>query len=188
MKFIVVIVFLFGVVGVVGMDAGIEDSLPSNTKTAAEQLALLPINCTDFRTNCDGHGICASPTECKCDKGYVTFGCPPEVQCCYQQQSRVVVFLISFFVGFSGAPYFILGASGLGAGILIMCCVGTCSTCFVTGAQGSEDKGTATCCTLMAAFAGMAFVGAMIWWLVLWIMVAANADFKDENGVSIATW
>jgi len=160
----------------------------SHPKTAMEQIAALPINCTDFRVNCAGNGVCASATECKCDKGYVTFGCPPDVQCCYKQESRVTIFLLSFFVGYSGAPYFVLGAAGLGAAILIMCVCGTCISSFGGAATASDNGSSGNWGALVVALGILAVFGSMIWWIVLWIMVAAGAEFKDTNGVPISGW
>lgn len=161
----------------------------SHPKTAMEQIAALPINCTDFRVNCAGNGVCASATECKCDKGYVTFECPPEVQCCYKQESRVTIFLLSFFVGITGAPYFVLGAVGLGVAILVLCVCGTCISSCAGAATASDSSASAgNWSALLVALGMMAALAASIWWIVLWIMVAAGAEFKDTNGVPISGW
>ena len=159
------------------------DALPGNT-------AVQEFECLNPMYNCAGHGVCISngtvDVACKCDSGYVTANCPAAVQCCYKQKSRVLLFLISFFFAFTGAPYFILGATGLGVGILLLCCCGfCCASAGGTVAKEGDNKPA----SLIACIGCLAFSAAMVWDLALWIMFAAETEtVKDKNGVPVAPW
>lgn len=169
---------------------------PNTIDLAPTVLSIVPINCTDFKINCNGNGICISDTECRCDKGFVTFNCPINVQCCYQQESRVKIFLLSFFVAFTGAPYFVLGLTTLGSVILIFCCCG----CFMSfcgfktevsysGGFQQEGQRMEMCLKIMGILGCLLTAAVVVWSLVLWITVAASeGDPKDSNGVSIGPW
>lgn len=153
----------------------------------ATQAVVLEFECQNAYINCAGNGYCISNGTfnfaCKCDSGYVTAGCAPNVQCCYKQKSRVLLFLISFFFGFTGAPYFMLGESGLGAGILLLfiggILVAATSACFMETAAGGA----------LACLGGSAILAAEAWHMALWIMFAAGTEHvKDSNGVAVGPW
>lgn len=160
------------------------DALPANT-------AVQEFVCVNPMYNCAGHGVCISngtvSVACKCDSGYVTANCPTHVQCCYKQKSRVLLFLISFFFAFTGAPYFILGATGLGVGILLLCCCGLC--CASAGGTAAREDGGNKAAGFIACIGCLAFFASQVWCLALWIMFAAETEtVKDENGVPVAPW
>lgn len=177
-KLVAVIVLLLAAAQQCGADA-----LPGNT-------AVQEFVCVNPMYNCAGHGVCISNgtvnVACKCDSGYVTANCPAAVQCCYKQKSRVLLFLISFFFAFTGAPYFILGATGLGVGILLLCCCGLC--CASAGGTVAKE-GDNKPASLIACIGCLAFSAAMVWDLALWIMFAAETEtVTDKNGVPVAPW
>jgi hypothetical protein len=144
--------------------------------------------CIDPSINCDNHGLCPTlnSSTCKCDKGYVTHDCSPNVQCCYKQESRVKMFLLAFFVSWTGAPLFLLGSVGLGIGILLLCCCGLCLGGIGIGVGQSKEN---SCCYVIGVVGILATLSAMVWSLALWIMIAAQTEpWNDKNGVPIADW
>jgi hypothetical protein len=154
--------------------------------------------CVDPTVNCAGHGVCISNGTfnyaCKCDPGYTNYNCATNVQCCYKQEKRIKSFLLSFLVGWSGAPYFVLGATGLGVGILLLCfggcCLATCGKLWADTEMETCKPGCGSiCASLSMILGGCGFVAAMIWWLVLWCMMAAETEtIKDANNQPIAPW
>lgn len=149
--------------------------------------------CTNPMVDCAGHGVCisngTSNYACKCDPGYTNFDCGDNVQCCYQQKKRVTMFLLSFFVGWTGASYFVAGATGLGVGILLLCVGGFCSLNCGKAFMSSDSECCQTTSTAFAIIGGLAVVAALLWTLVLWCMVAAETEtFKDANDQPIAPW
>jgi len=135
-------------------------------------------NCLpDPITSCNRHGICIDNGtfgfECKCDNNWDNQGCPPNTQCCNELESRVKVFLLAFFVGWSGAPYFVIGATGLGIGILLLCVCGNCLA----------GIGKVTEMPPIAIIGGLASAAALVWHLATWIMVAASTEIFDNSKV-----
>lgn len=96
------------------------------------------------------------------------------------------MFLISFFFAFTGAPYFMLGATGLGVGILLLWCCGCwCTAAAGQAARENESKAAGS----VACLGCLAFLAANAWCLALWIMFAAETeDVTDKNGVPVAPW
>jgi len=146
-------------------------------------------SCIDAEVDCSDYGRCNSKgTACICDSGYVTAKCDPAVQCCYAQVKRVKMFLLSFFVGWTGAPYFVIGQDGLGAGILVLFigglivgCIGQC-----TAVAGDDTPMIGMC---IMALGWLAFFAACVWHLALWICYAASTDpWNDQNGVPVGPW
>jgi hypothetical protein len=149
--------------------------------------------CTNPLVDCAGHGICISNGTvnfaCKCDNGYNSFNCGDNIQCCYQQHKRIIVFLMSLFIGWAGVPYFIVGSTGLGICTLVLfvggCCLLNCGKVFM-----SDDS---DCCRTVSfaggCIGGVAFLTAIFWSMVVFFMVAAETEtFKDANGQPIAPW
>lgn len=151
----------------------------------------LPHNCTNPVIDCAGRGQCISNTTCLCDKGYVTLNCE-STQCCYTQVTRVKVFLLAFFLGKVGAGYFSIGQTGLGVGILLLFVGGLIMgpmgrACLEQERYGSKwsQYGWA----LMSAVGYLSVFAACLWWLIVWIMLAAETEpFNDSNGAAIAPW
>ena len=149
--------------------------------------------CTNPMVDCAGHGVCISNGTvnyaCKCDHGYNNFECGDNVQCCYEQKKRVTMFLLSFFVGWTGAPYFVAGATGLGVLMLLLCFGGFCSLQCGKVFMASDSECCKTVSFVVAVFGGMALAAALLWSLALWCMVAAGTEnFKDSNHQPIAPW
>ena len=143
--------------------------------------------CLDARYDCANHGICNRNGDgCICDKGYDTYGCDSTVQCCYAQENRIKMFLLAFFFSYLGVPYFMVGAVGLGVGMLVLCCGGIC-----VGAIGqagkTHSKGSGWgCCALLEA---LAVTAVNIWAIVVWAQLAAETEpYNDKHGVPIAPW
>jgi len=63
-------------------------------------------NCTSSAECGNGHCLPDGPTSfsCQCDSGYIS----RDGTCDYQQKDKVVTFLVAFFVGWLGVPYFYL--------------------------------------------------------------------------------
>jgi len=168
-------------------------TLIGNSTTVA--VAEAPFNCLNSQIQCSGHGECISNgtmgIDCQCDKCYVSHDCDPGTRCCYRQQSRVKIFLLSFFTSWTGAPFFVLGAAGLGAAILVLCCGGVCLIGCGMCVEGENAKGsglhtTGACLVILGA---LAFLGAVIWHIVNWISVAAEGEtYTDGNGVAVCPW
>jgi hypothetical protein len=170
-----------------------ESSLTSTEASALsfKTQSVSTFTCVDVLHDCSGHGYCAFNSTgygyaCVCEKGYVTANCPDGVQCCYKQESRVKMFLLSLFVSWIGVPFFVLGMTGFGVGILLLCCCGGCGgvTAFVFSDDGKNK--------LLVGVSIVCFIGvacALIWSFANWIQFAAETEpYTDKNGVSVASW
>lgn len=79
-------------------------------------------------SSCHFHGICSIPrhvndtnSHCICDKGFVTRNCADDRECCLEQESRVLHFLIALFFNlFTGAQWFMVGDT-LWGGMIVFC-------------------------------------------------------------------
>ena len=156
-----------------------------------------PFICAHFFLSCNNHGVCFPPiynitenVDCKCDSGYVTFECPPSIQCCYKQELRFEIVVLTLFFGLLGVPYFILGSVGLGVGILIpsfcgLCCV-KISKKRIENQRIGEKEATDYCINIIGK---LMISVSFIWWLVVLIMLAAGIEkINDKNGVPIGPW
>jgi hypothetical protein len=131
--------------------------------------------------SCSGHGTCLSAgigqSVCSCSNNWDNQNCPNDQQCCNELKSWVNVFLAAFFGGFTGAPYFLIGATGLGVGILVMCLGGVIMTtvgkCFNNTSWGS----------LMLIVGCLVMVATGVWHLATWIMVATHTQVFNSNVV-----
>ena len=134
-------------------------------------------NCTELTCL---HGKCNIRNECVCDEKWDSQECPDDEMCCHKKTSRVVVFLESFFVGFTGAPYFEVGVLTLGITMIVLlacACVFRCtSVCLF--------ESYPTCAVFLKILAGAIACGLFVWHLFLWISVAA----ERENFGNIAPW
>jgi hypothetical protein len=147
-------------------------------------------NCVDPNVNCAGHGVCISngthAYACKCDSNYVSFECASDVQCCYKQESRVKLFLLSFFVAWTGAPYFVLGSTGMGVAMLLLWVCGCCAGVLAKTSGGENQSSLSSVVIAVGCLTYLAVVG---WCLALLIMFAAETEtVKDSNGVSVGPW
>ena len=55
-------------------------------------------------SNCN-NGICTKNITCVCNPGFVSYG--TNGTCNYEQKQKLTAFLLSFFVGFYGADWYI---------------------------------------------------------------------------------
>ncbi len=158
------------------------NQLSTNHTTNITTNLIEPFHCTDS-FDCNYHGFCSrNGTQCICDSNYATFGCDSNSQCCYQKEKRVKMFLLSFFVAWTGAPYFILGEIGLGVGILLLCC---CGSCLGGGSayNKNDDK------NIWGVIGALAVSSALIWAFATWIMFAAETEpWNDKNGIPVGSW
>eukprot|EP01090_Pellita_catalonica_P021141 TRINITY_DN7837_c0_g1_i3.p1 TRINITY_DN7837_c0_g1~~TRINITY_DN7837_c0_g1_i3.p1 ORF type:complete len:188 (+),score=27.73 TRINITY_DN7837_c0_g1_i3:105-668(+) len=134
--------------------------------------------------DCSGNGRCvpsnliSSPYVCECDAGYA------DPDCSYKRKSKLTAFLLAFFLGGIGAARFYLGYDWEGFAQLF------CTTCFCCPAFllftvlpfGKCDAlpliTTFTISTLVM------FCVMQIWWLVDWIIIAADL-LRDQNGYDL---
>lgn len=143
--------------------------------------------------NCLGNGLpnpSTNSTTCSCFHGYVSHKCQSGEGCCYKQEKRVKMFLLAFFVSWTGAPYFVLGQTGLGIGILILCfssCFSVCYiACFLASKSDRTDDSTFMC---FACLIKLATLAGLVWCLATWIMFAAETEpWNDKHGVPVAGW
>jgi hypothetical protein len=88
------------------------------------------------------------------------------------------VFLAAFFAGWTGAPYFLIGAIGMGIAIVSLCCGGCLLTAI--GVCFDDKHEVFAYVRSLGIIAGSA---ALVWSFATWIMVAAGTGpFKNEVG------
>lgn len=160
----------------------------SQMVTFSQDTSTFIFQCQNPTYDCSNHGYCSRDnTACLCNDGYVTHDCDASTQCCYKQESRIKMFILSFFVTWTGAPFFILGMTGLGVGILIMCCCGMTFTGIGSALGAQEDRtGFAF---VIAVLGFLAFLAAITLSLANWIMFAAETEpWTDRNGIPVGPW
>jgi len=105
--------------------------------------------------DCSNNGECqldsSGQTYCNCDDGYIQ--ADGDGPCGYHQRSKLVAFLLSFFLGSYGVDWFYLYNNGNGGYIVA------------------------------GVFKILTLGGCTIWWLIDWIRVLADAfpDGHDEG-------
>lgn len=170
-------------------------------------------NCTDEQTQCSNHGVCSKKNSlfCICDDGYTTINQDSDIaestsistrndsekfstrsntngvlaQCSYKRKSQLVSFLLAFFIGYTGAPYFYVERLPEAISILVLTCAFIpfiCIACCAgfSGCGESFSKFLAGIVTLCGCAAGA-------WWTVCWIQFAIG-NISDGNGVELARW
>lgn len=93
--------------------------------------------CLDGERSCSNNGHCNfNNTACLCDDSHATFDddnaslCQDESKCCYKRKKQMTIFLMHFFLGVTGAGYFMLGQIQYGLASIAMLTGGFCSVCF----------------------------------------------------------
>jgi hypothetical protein len=144
------------------------------------------------RSDCDNSGNCVNGT-CVCDKGYGNTNCQ------YEEKSKLVAFLLGFFVGQYGALRFYLGYTGDGVGKIILvvfgillCCGGICTASIggsTAGTLAAEKPGAglgvgipvAICagCCIFLGFGSL--FASWLWWIIDWGLVLSN-NLNDADG------
>ena len=146
-------------------------------------------NCT-IDNDC-GHGKCRNQS-CICDKGFTSFN---NKVCNYEQKKKLTAFLLSFFVGVTGADWFYLANGnnhyvGVGVAKLILLIANfgfLCVPCIMAGIV-KKGKGALSCvCGLFVVLLVLMSAANVIWALADWIRILANS-FKDGNNVSLEDW
>lgn len=135
---------------------------------------------------CSFNGVCVMATnnsgivrvKCSCDSGWNSEECPSTSQCCNKVKSRVLVFLMALFFGELGVPYFLIGYTGLGVGILLLTC-GGCIASMLFMCTGGSEKAAG----LLTCLAGLSVLAAAAWWLATVIMSAAETEMFDSKNV-----
>ena len=143
--------------------------------------------CTNALYDCSNNGYCnREGTGCICERGYATHECDPTVQCCYAKESRVKLFIIAFFTSWTGAPYFIVGAVGMGVGILLLCCGGIVLAGIGCGTGAYKEN---LCLGIIGGLGILCVIAAIAWHLGTWIALAAGTEpYNDKNDVPIGPW
>ena len=179
----------------------------NSTKAASETDLLNNPNITECIENqlCN-HGQCINigsmKTSCKCFKPFVDHEGQP---CKEEGKSKLVAFLLSFFVGGFGADWFYLSRGDAGFVIigilkclitgvlpfLIFCCWMCCfATVFLfkDDAKDDDDETVCTCCACVGIVCAtpliiLLIITGSIWWLVDWIRIIAGSWEKDGMGL-----
>jgi hypothetical protein len=164
--------------------------LMSNTVQSLSNITLTAssnaFTCEDALYDCNNHGFCSKDkTDCICDSQYASYDCD-NTRCCYKKENRIKMFLLSFFVSWLGVPFFILGATGLGVGMIMLCC-GGCTLAGIGMGIGARDDNACGMC--LAVVGILAFLAAIFWSLAIWIMFAAETEpWHDANGIPVGPW
>lgn len=136
--------------------------------------------------SCSNNGKCLNLTHCQCNLGYITilnseFN-PHFFQCNYSKKSRTYAFLLSFFLGPLSMDCLYLGDNLLGMlkltipSALILIGV----TFFVIG----KTKDNIIYQVIGRVVEFIATLIIIIWWLIDWILIAANVK-KDLNEIEM---
>ena len=147
--------------------------------------------CTDAES-CSYHGSCnRDHTACVCSDGYLTYNNADGPQCNYQQKQQLTAFLLSFFVGWTGADYFYLDQTNFGVLKLLVCGIGGLIVfgvlACVLAACAKNSNGAAfigivgytlLVCEILAGFG---------WWLAAVIMIG-KGTMSDGNGQPMQSW
>jgi hypothetical protein len=138
--------------------------------------------------DCNGHGRCINTSVCICDQGWTAYSnmVGRNSSCLYEQRWKLIVFLLSFFVGTLGVDWFYLSRGNAGyivAGVFKLligcgCCVGWPLT-----AIGAKRGSGAVMIIGQVANAVFA-LGALAWYIADWARILAD-KFPDGNGVGL---
>eukprot|EP01084_Bolivina_argentea_P163590 284561_1 len=150
-----------------------------------ENIDVNHFSCSDPIIDCNGHGLCLTTNECLCNDGYITYNSVDGTECNYKQQSQLVAFLLSFFIGTAGVGRFYVGDNALGAIKLCIVFVGCCCWCIcIIGSYANKQD---ACAGIGMCIMCLTFVASSIWWIVDWILFAMN-EIPDKNGVQLEPW
>lgn len=135
--------------------------------------------CT-LNTDCHPHSQCKEGS-CVCESGWLNWR--NNQPCSYQQSSKPLAFLASFFLGFTGLDWFILSRKDI---LYILCGIlkflvvaGCCIWSPLAASTRNEDAKT------VASFLSVILMLiAFFWWLIDWIRILFN-NFSDGNGAPL---
>ena len=174
MKFLNAILIIFGWLVVVQVAGGVHG-----------------FNCTN--TSLCNHGKCIKETTCACDKGFATVNATN--QCNYEQKKKLTAFLLSFFIGVTGADWFYLAGGrseyitiGVVKLLLFLAYFGFACIPFCLIGIMKKSKGVLAClCGCLIVLLVLMTVANMIWALADWIRILVN-KFPDGNGILLEEW
>lgn len=146
-------------------------------------LSAVNVSCIQDR-NCSFHGRCdASSGVCVCDTNYITYNNAEGVGCNYNQKKQLVAFLLSFFVGYTGAEHFYLGNLGVGAGKLVYviagCILVALLQCVVKDSKNGE--------LVFVIAKVLYYIGCFVWVLYDLITIGQCSQL-DGNGAPLVAW
>ena len=128
--------------------------------------------------------------KCICFDKYTTHDALPDNFCNYEQKSQLTGFLLSFFLGYTGAGRFYIGqvlepVLKLLMPIMFCClCIPLCIPSCAKQKDGSDpdrDETKMSCCNCLFT------VAVFIWWLHDVILFGLN-NFNDSEGVELYSW
>ena len=148
--------------------------------------------------DCSGNGFCSSASDtCHCDKGFTTYLNDEERQskifkvCNYEYKSQLTAFLLSLFVGFTGAEHFYLENTDKGITKLcfsLVCCLGNIFI-FIVYKCFSEEK------QYLIGFVGLyegIYLGCGFFFMCLWMLFdlikIGKMEYSDGYGFSMIPW
>jgi len=166
--------------------------------------SVLNVSCTSNK-DCSYHGECHSDGVCVCNNGYITFPSGSTIGCNYEQSAQLGTFLLSLFLGTTGADQFYIGHNDLGAGKIvtiffpmslacfILCCAPCCMADCVKGFRQSMEKCFSNeRCGFICVCCSHCFI--ILWcfgsvaWLLHDIIVAGMCSQLDGNGAPLKSW
>jgi len=133
--------------------------------------------------------------QCLCDEAYATCQCDVlRNPCCYAKKSQLTAFMLSFFLGSTGADRFYLNLLPSAIGklffMLIIPCILPCLLMCILGRDpcfNCLDEHFGKCaCAIHFLYCSYS-LGFMIWWLYDVIQIGLN-NLPDAQNVSLAPW
>lgn len=154
-----------------------------STANATHFVGVPTVNCSSYHCN----GYCNSTAgTCSCADDYTSAGCDWNEPCCNERVQRGGLFAIAFFFGWTGAPYFMVGATTLG---IVICVISALSGLgyFVSGIVyllNPPPEGADTSKYVyryIYSYATQLNAATIIWNIVIWAQVIANSGpFRDR--------
>lgn len=182
------------------------DSSPTNSTTSLDPTTLYlqeiqnaVNNYTCYSdSNCSNNGQCSSVTHsCHCNPGFSTYLTQEQIDsktftvCNYEQKSQLTAFLLSLFVGFTGADHFYLHNYDKGITKLcfsLVCCLGNIFI-FIVYKCCPEDK------QYLIGFVGLyegIYLGCGFFFMCLWMLYdlinIGTLVYTDGYGIPMKPW
>jgi len=134
---------------------------------------------------------------CVCDLGYYTFPINSTVDCCYEQSSQLIAFLLEFFIGF-GCGFFYIGRYNLAITKLVMYCF-ICCGCYTilccfhsTNSNKDYDDNYETCIKrIKKNYLQIIYISLILiyaFWQLIDIILFGINFYVDDNKVSLQKW
>lgn len=147
-----------------------------------EEFNLFEMNCTTH-SECGENSRCdAIDLQCICNRGYIQY---QTSTCSYKQKEQWLAFLLSLFIGWTGADQFYLGWDNFGAGKLVFLVPGFCivSCLFVIGTNHSQVRYNCLALALLYLYA----FGFLTWYLYDLIQIGVHYT-TDAHGAPMKCW